>query len=114
VRILAIWGKSSDSQGPVEYPNVFVPPIEVADLFDDLFTPIARDGAAIVEVGIRLQKAFQTLALFGSDDEYADNARRHSREAMERAEIALTIESDRRRLREVAAELHAFTIVQDR
>jgi uncharacterized membrane protein len=32
------------------------------DLFDDSFTAIARDGAGIVEVSIRLQKAFCALA----------------------------------------------------
>lgn len=106
VRLLAIWGERDPTADEVVYPRVFVPPIEAADLFDDLFTPIARDGAAAVEVGIRLQKAFQALARLGSDT-YVENAKRHSSEALERADIALLTDCDRRRIRAAAAEVDA-------
>lgn len=106
VRILAIWCEPIPQDTRVHFPNVFVPPIEIGDLFDDLFVPIARDGAATVEVGIRLQKALRTLARLRPET-YAENACRHSREALERAEIALAIEGDRQRLREVAATVDA-------
>lgn len=104
VRILAIWSEPPKTDENVRYPNVFVPAIGVGDLFDDLFTPIARDGASTVEVGVRLQKAFRTLARF-SRDGYAENARRHSRQALERAEIALSIDGDRERLRALARQI---------
>ena len=106
VRLLAIWSEprvDGDEDG-IDHPNVFVPPIRLGDLFDDLFTPIARDGASVVEVGVRLQKAFGTLARMG-DDRFAENARRHSRQALERAEAALAIEDDRQRLRTIAASV---------
>ena len=68
VRLLAIWGEPPErGTARSSYPNVFVPPIDVDDLFDDLFTPIARDGASTVEIGVRLQKAFRTLSRFGRD-----------------------------------------------
>ncbi|MDQ0513006.1 DUF2254 domain-containing protein [Ancylobacter amanitiformis] len=102
VRLLAIWREPLEAE--IEYPRLFVAPVKVDDLFDDLFTPIARDGAATVEIGIRLQKAFRTLSRF-SRDGYAENARRHSREALKRAEVALAIDADRRRLRELAHDI---------
>lgn len=101
VRLLAIWTEPPTRDREVSCPNVFVPPIELADLFDDFFLPIARDGASTVVVGIRLQKAFWILSRF-SEDGFAENARRHSREALRRAEAALAIDTDRERLRTLA------------
>lgn len=104
VRLLAIWGKPAESDGKIDYPNVYVPAIEVRNLFDDLFTPIARDGAPTIEVGIRLQQSFRALAQLDCDG-YAEQARRHSREALARAESALAIDADRLRLRVLADEI---------
>ncbi|RIY00834.1 DUF2254 domain-containing protein [Aureimonas flava] len=104
VRLLAVWGEPPEREGEVPFPNVFVPPLAVGDLFDDLFTPIARDGASTVEIGVRLQKAFRTLARFGGEG-FAENARRHSAEALARAEAALSIEADKRRLRDLSEEV---------
>jgi len=102
VRLLAIWAEQPDADTKVDYPNVYVPAIEVRNLFDDLFTPIARDGASTIEIGIRLQQAFRTLARLDCDG-YAEHARRHSREALARAESALAVDADRIRLRVLAA-----------
>ncbi|HFN9836717.1 TPA: DUF2254 domain-containing protein [Yersinia enterocolitica] len=57
VRLLAIWGKKPPGSSEVEYAQVYVQPILTADLFDDIFNPIARDGAALIEVQLRLLKA---------------------------------------------------------
>jgi len=100
VRTLAIWTEPVESTEP-EYPRVFVPPLALADLFDDLFTPIARDGASVVEIGLRLQKAFLMLSRYG-EGRYRVEAIRHSAEALERAELALPIEADRLRVRHAA------------
>nr|WP_210285832.1 DUF2254 domain-containing protein [Aureimonas jatrophae] len=104
VRLLTVWGEPPESEGEVAHPRVFVPPILIGDLFDDLFTPIARDGASTVEIGVRLQKAFRTLARYKREG-FAENARRHSREALERAEAGLAIDADKRRLRALADEV---------
>jgi len=73
--------------------RVHVPPVYLADLLDDWCRPIARDGAATVEVGIRLQKALGSLA------RHAENVRplikREAHDAAERAKTALTSEADR-------------------
>ncbi|WP_019994979.1 DUF2254 domain-containing protein [Aureimonas ureilytica] len=106
VRLLSVWGEKLETEEEIRYPNVFVPPILIEDLFDDLFVPIARDGASTVEVGVRLQKAFRTLARFGHEG-FAENAKRHSAEALERANAALVVEADKRRIEALAREVGA-------
>ncbi|OJF95676.1 DUF2254 domain-containing protein [Pararhizobium antarcticum] len=99
MRVLAVWVEPNpDIENEILYPNVYVPPLDIADLFDDLFTPIARDGAGIVEVGLRLQKTFQTLAKFDRD-RFRKNAMRHSVEALHRAELGLAFKGDKERIR---------------
>lgn len=46
----------------VEYERVFVTPPTLAEIVDDAFRPLARDGAADVEVQVRLQKCLASLA----------------------------------------------------
>jgi uncharacterized membrane protein len=70
-----------------------VPELRVGDMFDDAFTPIARDGAAILEVQVRLQKALQTLATSGNAAMRVE-AVRHARSTLVRAEKAKNIPSD--------------------
>lgn len=110
VRLLSIWAAPSgdDDADEVKYPNVHVPSIELTSLFDDAFRPIARDGAAMVEVGIRLQKAFRALARL-DDPRFLAPAQLHSRLALERALPALSIDHDRELLRELAAEVEAIS-----
>lgn len=102
VRVLGVWAKETDTE--IEFPHVHVPGLALADLFDDLFKPIARDGAGIAEVQIRLQKAFVALAAFGDQQRYTTNARRHAREALARAKKAIDFKPDLERV-EAAAEL---------
>jgi uncharacterized membrane protein len=102
-RLLAVWTEKRETD-EIVHGRLHVAPISVSDLFDDLFTPIARDGAGTVEVGIRLQKALASLArldpaLFGAQ------AMRHAQEALARGEVALLIDGDKERLREAAAHV---------
>lgn len=106
VRLLNLWAVPAELD-ECEHPRVHVPPILVQDLFDDAFTPIARDGAATVEVALRLQKALRTLSRLGGP-EYRVAALRHSAEALLRAEQAMTLEADRARVRVVATELETL------
>ncbi|MBO9186416.1 DUF2254 domain-containing protein [Rhizobium sp. L80/93] len=100
LRVLAVWTEPVDEkvQGDVLFPDIYVPAIDLDDLFNDLFTPIARDGAALVEIGLKLQKVFAILARFPQSC-YRDNALRHSKEALARAELVLHLEADKQRLR---------------
>ncbi|UFH50978.1 DUF2254 domain-containing protein [Pseudomonas sp. KNUC1026] len=61
VRTLACWLEPRDDVRPAISERVFVPPLATEDLFADFFTPIARDGVAQVEVGMRLLKALASL-----------------------------------------------------
>ncbi|CAN7721125.1 DUF2254 domain-containing protein [Rhizobium sp. LjRoot98] len=103
LRVLAIWHEPVDEEleSEIPYSNVYVPAIELGDVFDDLFTPIARDGASLVEICLRLQKTFRTLSAF-DNDRYRENATRHSIDALARAELRLVFEGDRQRVRDVA------------
>ncbi|HDZ08841.1 DUF2254 domain-containing protein [Pseudohongiella sp.] len=84
------------------YQQVSVPELSIADMFDDAFTAIARDGASIVELSIRLQKAFAALA--DSDDKaMASAAHQHSRAALARSEHAMSHPDDIAAVRKAAA-----------
>ena len=105
VRVLALAGAEVDEpkQGgerDIAYPRVFVPPILAEELFDDVITPIARDGAALVEVMIRLQKALRALAAMNGD--FNEAAVRHAQLAVARAEKAMTLDEDKQRVRAAA------------
>lgn len=105
VRVLDRWcgerGRRGEDEDP-SYPSVHLPRLTADDLFADLFAPIARDGAAMVEVGIRLQKSLAMLAESG-DEEVKRAAGKMSRIALAHGERALRLESDRQLLAAVAS-----------
>lgn len=92
VRLLSIWAGAREVK--LRHPRLWVPEIAVQDMFEDVFRPIARDGAALVEVQIRLQKALAVLARLDPED-FSRAAARQSDEALARAEAALAVEADR-------------------
>jgi uncharacterized membrane protein len=109
VRLLAQWGRfeTSETVGEIDYPHVWVPAIEVGDMLDDIFAPIERDGSEMVEVQLRLQKAF--VALVATDrDAFGADARRHSATALKRSEVALTLEDERRAVHAVAEKISEY------
>jgi uncharacterized membrane protein len=95
VRLFTLWQSplEKDSLRAIEYDRVSVPELVIDDLFDDAFTAIARDGAGMVEVSIRLQKAFCALA--ETDDRaMVAAAKKHSRMALDRSKHALSLQDD--------------------
>lgn len=107
-RVLAIWADTDeqplDSGKDIRFPRVHVPPLLLDELFDDFFSPIARDGASIVEVGLHLLKALQALANIGGN-RYRRAAMHHSRQVLARAEFAMTLPEDVDRMRRAAAKV---------
>ncbi|MGD9542649.1 MAG: DUF2254 domain-containing protein [Methylocystis sp.] len=101
-RLLALWETRSEAE--VNFPNIYLPPLDVGDMFEDFFRPIARDGAAMIEVQIWLQKILLGLT---RDDEktFGKAALRQSAEALTRAETKLTLESEKQQIRAIAAEI---------
>jgi uncharacterized membrane protein len=97
VRLFVHWSAPQQQEPePATAPEcdrIFVPELSVADMFDDAFNGIARDGAGLLEVQVRLQKALQTLAA-RDDDAMRIAAHRHALSALARAEQAITFEPD--------------------
>lgn len=102
-RITALLGSGGQpaEAAPPDYPNVFMPAVTSADLVMDGYAPIARDGAAMVEIQTRLQKAFAALADVG-DAAMRDAALTASTRAATLADAALVLEADRDRIRTLA------------
>lgn len=83
VRVLVPWRDADGAE--IRFPDVFVPAITAQDFMEDAFRPIARDGAALSEVQIRLQKALSSLRQDAPGD-FAAACERMAREALARAE----------------------------
>lgn len=101
LELLHTWAEHDlNRDAPAKFDRVFLPTITANDLVFDAFTPIARDGAGMIEVGMRLQKALRALLFI--DHPGLQKAVRAFREtAWELAEQALPIESQRAVLREI-------------
>lgn len=103
VRLFTRWQSPPDKHEvlAISYDRVSVPELLIEDLFDDAFTAIARDGAGMVEVSVRLQKALGMLAETG-DAAMATAARKHSQRALARSERALSLQDDIEAVRKAA------------
>ena len=93
LRLFTLWNEPTEDKQTPKYERVEVPAISVREMFDDAFTAIGRDGAGLVEVSVRLQKALRSLAAIG-DAEMQATAEYHRQMALKRAKIALNIEED--------------------
>lgn len=107
--VLSLWSENifdagSPTEEKIRFTHVHVPSLELEELFDDFFIPIARDGAGLVEVGIHLQKMLQALASLG-DKRYRLAAARHSAQALSRSEAVLTLADDLVRIRNAATRV---------
>lgn len=80
---------TTPEESGVDHPLVQVPRVALKDMLEDGFRPIARDGAAFVEVGLRLQHVFAALGVVAKDRD-ADEVRAASEHAEGRAATALT------------------------
>ncbi|WP_158234173.1 DUF2254 domain-containing protein [Oceaniglobus indicus] len=89
------------------HPMIFVPPLKIASLFRDAFDPIARDGAGMVEVQIRLQHVLASLTRDGADDDLSRAARATSKRSLERAMLAIELDHDKTRLKNRVDQLFA-------
>ena len=101
-RLFHLWMSRSgqDTQNTL-YDRVFMPELREQDMFDDIYNGLARDAAGMVEVSIRLQKAFQAMAAFGSAPVRAA-CLAHSRRALARNELAMNLPHDIEAVRSAA------------
>lgn len=102
LRVLSHLSRPTPPEEP-KFDRVFAPGLSVAEMMDDFFTPIARDGASVVEVGMCLQHALAALGRLG-DAAVTVAAHRHADLALKRAKSALTLPEDWQRVVQAAAE----------
>ena len=79
-------------------------PLDQADFIHQAFDPIARDGAAVLEVQLRMQKLLSIIAV-GCDETLAHAARRQAATSLQRASQALVLDADKVRLSELHTTL---------
>ncbi|GAB7529904.1 DUF2254 domain-containing protein [Pseudomonas sp. 3A(2025)] len=106
VRCLTVWVmQQKEPEGISEQcKRVYLRDIQADDLFDDFFTLIARDGAALLEIDIRMMKALIALAEI-SPERLGPCARLHANQLLQRAQTALTLNEEKARLASVAGKL---------
>ncbi|MEZ5488894.1 MAG: DUF2254 domain-containing protein [Gammaproteobacteria bacterium] len=93
--------QNAGEKAEILYRNLHSVPLSISDMFEDAFEPIARDGAGLLEVQIRLQKVLKILA----DNDpalYAKEAKAISNLAMDYVERSNMAELEKERLRRIA------------
>lgn len=78
--------------GQPDDARVRLPEMSIGDLLDDLFRPIARDGAGIVEVAIKLQRSLADIAAAAPRSHGLLAVR--AADALARSETAMTFAPD--------------------
>lgn len=101
VRVLSSWQERDDPA--IDYPAIYVPPVHPGDAISDAFAPLARDGAGIIEVQIRLQKALNALTRI-APAAFDRAARELSDKALQRAAAAGATATELDLLRAAAPE----------
>ena len=104
VRLLETWNGHGNKTREVKFPHVEVSPLDPEDLMDDAFTAISRDGAAMFEVGSRVQKSLAVLTRLGNEG-LTVAARRHSALALEQSNLALATSSHKDLLAKLAEKV---------
>ncbi len=98
-RVIAGW--KALEPGEIRHDRLSIEPLVEADLIEDVFRPIARDGAAMIEVVLRLLSALETIE--GLDPNLEEPARMMAGDVNARAMAALTADTDRTALERMMA-----------
>lgn len=104
VRVLQHWRAGQADNKPI-YDQLWLPPLDLKDLLNDLYLPIARDAAGLIEVHIRLQKALLALATIDAQS-FLQEAKNIAQQDLAFAEAALALEHDKTRLRQLTREFN--------
>lgn len=108
-RLLCDWAASArqaagEGHRPRPAPRharVHLHTLDPRDLLEDVYAPLARDSAGLLEVAIRLHKSLATLASLGNPA-LREAARAQGRRALQLADERLPLAGDRARLHELA------------
>ncbi len=94
VRLFADWVKPlEDTETDVKFDRVYARALSVADMVDDAFAMILREGAGSPAVAIRLQKSFAALARL-DDDALRRTIIEHSAMGLAQCKQALALPQD--------------------
>jgi uncharacterized membrane protein len=94
-----------DTDAETDHDRLTMVALDENDFIDQSFDPIARDGAGVLEVQVRMQKLLAVIAE-NCPGTLARAAHRQAQRALRRAESALMLEHDKTALREQWAALH--------
>lgn len=98
LRLFLAYGDASKCFKPAPaFKRIHVPSLEIANLIFSFFNPIARDGAAIVEVQLRLIEVLAALSA-NQPDLFGAAARVHGRSIIDRSDKAMASPQDQARL----------------
>lgn len=97
-------GANDESHQPASLDRLTLVPLDPADFIHQAFDPVARDGAAVPEVQLRMQKLLSIIEQ-GCGGALAAAARRQALTSLQRALNALVLEQDRADLIEVHTAL---------
>lgn len=101
LRVLSAWAERGAAE--LLYPHVLVPRLRLADLAEDAFAAIARDGAGMVEVQVRLLKTLGALVQLSPA--FAPEVAHQTARALDLSAAALVLPEDKDRLRALAQRI---------
>jgi uncharacterized membrane protein len=95
VRLFTLWSDVEEDEIDKDLPfdRILFPKLSLSDMFDDAFNAIARDGAGTIEVALRLQKAFRSLASLDYPN-IKEVSKAHALIAFRYAEKSLTLDEE--------------------
>ena len=114
-RILIPWKdyKFADTDEQIIYRHVRVPELQLGDLLDDIFMPIERDGANMIEVQLRLQQALAALDKIAPEI-FGEEVSRHLQLMKQRTDLSSLVDADKQRLKLIYDQLiSSEPVIQD-
>lgn len=98
-KLLLEWAHASPKETTPLFPRAFLPDTSRRAMIENAFGGAARDGAGQIEVALRLRDALARIA-DAPDGTLAEAAHAMSSRALDYADAALPLDSERKRLRE--------------
>ena len=103
-RVLSLWQERSEEE--VEFPHLWIRGLQAEEMLRDAFAALSRDGAALYEVQVCVQRSLLALVRLNPHI-FAEGAVVQSRRAMEFARDAMLIGDDVDRLQALADQIAA-------
>ncbi|MGB7405928.1 MAG: DUF2254 domain-containing protein [Pacificimonas sp.] len=102
VRVIEAFSEGHSEREEAKYEHVYARDIDCAEMLEDFINPIARDGASLLEVQLRLQRSLEMVAL-AERDLFGQAANRLSALALKRSLAGLDSSLEQSRLKRRAA-----------